>query len=64
MAKRNLTPGTPAPASAQYLVVGPRGGVSGKEITAVKGKPLPPTAAPGGTYQVADRTRNKSGQGR
>ena len=64
MARKNLTPGTPAPASAQYKVVGPRGGVSGKEITGVKGKPLPPTSSPGSTYRIADRTNNKSGKGR
>lgn len=64
MAKQPLRPGTPAPASAQYLVVGPRGGISGQEITGVKGKPLPPTPAAGGTYRIADRTHNKSGRGK
>lgn len=58
-----LKPGTPAPVSAQYKVVGPRGGDTGKEITGVKGKPLPPTAA-GGGFKIADRTHNKSGRGR
>lgn len=64
MAKQPLRPGTPAPASAQYKVIGPRGGESGKEITGVKGKPLPPSATPGGGYRIADRTHNKSGQGK
>lgn len=38
-------PSQPAPESGQYLVVGPRGGQSGREITSTQGKPLPP--APG-----------------
>ena len=64
MAKPPLKPGTPAPASGQYKPVGPRGGVGKKEITAVKGKPLPPTAAPGTGFKIVDRTKNKAGQGR
>ena len=62
MAKQPLRPGTRAPASGQYRPVGLRGGVAKKEITAVKGKPLPPTA-PGGSFKIVDRTKNKSGQG-
>lgn len=64
MAKQPLRPGMTTPASAQYKVVGPRGGDTGKEITGVKGKPLPPAQSPGVTYKVADRTHNKSGQGK
>jgi hypothetical protein len=55
--KPKLTPGTPAPVSGQYVKVGPRGGL-GTEITAIKGKPLPPTHKAGTTYQVADVTRH------
>lgn len=62
MAKQRLRPGTPAPASAQYKVVGPRGGLSGKEITSIKGKRLPPSPRAGVTYKLTDRTHNKSGQ--
>lgn len=40
--KSGLKPGQNAPASGQYRQVGPRGG-KGPEVTAVKGKPLPPT---------------------
>lgn len=64
MANQPLKPGTPAPASGQYERVGPRGGGSGKEVTGVKGKPLPPTPAPGGGYRIVDRTKNKSGRGK
>ena len=63
MAKKNLKPGQPAPNSGQYEQVGPRGG-KGKEITAVKGKPLPPTPKPGGTYKLVDPIDNKSGKGK
>ncbi len=62
MGDKPLKPGTPAPASGQYEQIGPRGG-AGKEITGVKGKPLPPTPAPGGGYRIVDRTNNKSGRG-
>ena len=56
-----LRPGQPAPASGQYLTRGPRGG-HGNEITAVKGKPLPPADKPGTTYDLVDRTNNRSGR--
>ncbi len=61
---KQLRPGNKSPVSAQMTVVGPRGGVSGKEITAVKGKPLPPGPVPGTTYRIGDRTNNKSGKGK
>lgn len=37
-----LKPGRKASRSGQYQQVGPRGG-KGKEVTVVKGEPLPPT---------------------
>jgi hypothetical protein len=46
--------------SGQYLQVGPKGG-KGKEVTVVKGEPLPPTPNQGGTYKLVDATKNKSG---
>lgn len=54
-----LKPGTPAPDSGQYKPVGPRGGHVGGEITAVQGKPLPPTQRPGQTYTLVDPTKHK-----
>lgn len=57
-----LKPGSKAPASGQYGVIGPRGGKTNKEITAVKGKPLPPTQRPGERYVLNDPTNNKSGR--
>lgn len=57
----NFKPGQATPFSGQYQVVGPRGGARSTEVTSVKGKPLPPTASPGETYKLVDRTNNKSG---
>ena len=59
---RKLPPGTPAPASGQYERVGPRGGRTGQELTAVRDRPLPPTPEPGQGYVLVDRTRNASGR--
>jgi hypothetical protein len=50
----NHKPGTPAPKSGQYKRPG-----SKTEITAVKGKPLPPTSRPGGSWQLVDPTKHK-----
>lgn len=56
----NTKPGTPAPASGQYVQVGPRGGNAGStEITAVQGKPMPPTDRPGQLWHMADPTKHK-----
>jgi hypothetical protein len=64
MSKRTsgLRPGQDAPASGQYQQIGPRGG-KGREITSVKGEPLPPGPAKGTTYKLVDATKNKSGKG-
>lgn len=59
MDKKVFKPGEAAPVSGQYEVVGPRGGERGREITGVKGKPLPPTQQPGEKYRLVDETRHK-----
>ena len=59
MSAKSYKPGTPAPDSGQYPVVGPRGGDTGREVTAVKGRPLPPTEKPGMTYGSPDKTKHK-----
>jgi hypothetical protein len=64
MDKNRYRPGQEAPASGQYEIVGPRGGRSGTERTVSKGETLPPTPKPDQKYRIADRTKNKSGQGR
>jgi hypothetical protein len=61
---QKLTPGTPAPASGQYEIIGPRGGQTGVERTVVRGEPLPPTPNAGETYRLVDRTHNGAGRGR
>jgi hypothetical protein len=60
---KNLKPGQPAPSSGQYPIIGPRGGNTGQERTAVRGRKLPPTPKPGQTYGKPDRTRNGDGTG-
>jgi len=57
MAKK-ITPGTPAPVSGQYQIIGPRGG-KGPERTSTKGNPLPPTPNPNSTYVLVDKTKTK-----
>ena len=63
MSKTTGKPGQKAPASGQYISVGPRGGKGKDEVTIIKDKPLPPTPKPGQHWQIVDPTKNKSGQG-
>lgn len=57
-----LKPGSRAPRSGQYEIVGPRGGRTGEERTVVRKEPLPPTPKPGMGYRLVDPTKNKSGR--
>ncbi len=50
-AGKRLTPGTPAPESGQYWVVG-----ENREVTAIKNKPLPPGRKKGTKYVLIDKT--------
>ena len=52
---KKLKPGTIAPESGQYI-----DSTTGNEITGVKGKRLPPTSKPGGTFNLVDRTKHKT----
>lgn len=61
MKNQNFKPGTIAPASAQYEIVGPRGGRTNQERTVTKGEPLPPTPQAGQRYIIADRSKNRVG---
>ena len=63
MTKNTYSPGQKAPASAQYGIIGPRGGATGQERTVVRGEPLPPTPTPGQKFIIADRTKNNAGRG-
>jgi hypothetical protein len=49
-------PGEIAQTSGQYQIIGPRGGRTGKEVTVVRGEPLPPTPKPGQTFILVDKT--------
>jgi hypothetical protein len=55
-------PGQDAPRSGQYVIVGPRGGVTGEERTSTLGNPLPPTPKAGQTYRLVDATKNGAGR--
>lgn len=57
-----MKPGTPAPRSGQYEIVGPRGGRTGEERTVVRREPLPPTPKSGMGYRLVDPTKNGSGR--
>lgn len=57
MATEILRSGNIAPVSGQFPVVGPRGGFTGVERTAIKGKPLPPTPKAGQGYGKPDKTK-------
>ncbi len=59
---RRFKPGEKAVASGQYQEISATG-KRGHEVTVVKGEPMPPTTQAGSTYELVDRTRNKSGQG-
>ncbi|ARK98296.1 hypothetical protein BOC43_29215 [Burkholderia pseudomallei] len=57
-----LKPGQIAPRSGEYGIVGPRGGQTGEERTAVRGKPMPPTPKPGQSYTMDRPARNGAGK--
>jgi hypothetical protein len=57
-------PGQSAPVSGEYEIVGPRGGDTGRERTAIQGKPLPPTPKPGQSYVVHRPAHNGAGKKR
>ena len=59
---KTYKPGEKAPASAQYEIMGKRGGHTGVERTVTKGETLPPPLQRGQSYRIADRTKNKSGR--
>lgn len=58
--KSSFHPGQIAPRSGQYQQIGPRGG-RGKQVTMVKGDPLPPTPRGKMTYVLVDAKKSRSG---
>jgi len=60
MAKeKNLESGDRTPKSGQYPVIGPRGDKTGREVTSVEGRPLPPTQKPGEGHGKPDVIKRK-----
>ncbi len=55
---KTFKPGQKSTISGQYEIVGPRGGLTGKERTVTKGEPFPPTLKGGQKYTLVDRTRH------
>jgi hypothetical protein len=62
MTTKRLPPGTPAPVSGIYKLVGPRGGHTGEEADSTRGKPLPPTERRGETWSLVRAARHKSSE--
>ena len=59
---KTYKPGQQAPVSGEFGIVGPRGGATGKERTAVQGRPLPPTPKPGQRYVLDRPAHNGAGK--
>jgi hypothetical protein len=59
--KDMFRPGEIAERSGQYREVEPDGGL-GREVTVVRGEPLPPTTKPDCRYKLVDPTKNKAGE--
>lgn len=54
MSKKTFRPGETAPISGQYKNL-----TTGREITATRGEPLPPTPKKDQDYKLVDRTKHK-----
>jgi hypothetical protein len=57
---RLLRPGSRAPESGVYQVVGARGRRTGTERTVARGDPLPPTPEAGQQYRMVDPSKPKA----
>ena len=55
---KKLKSGQIMPTLGQYELIGSRGGKVGKEVTGVKGKPLPPTPKKKMDYKLADKAKH------
>ena len=53
-------PGEKVVVSGQYEVIGPRGGKTGLEITAVKNGTFPPTQKQNMRFRLVDPTKHKN----
>ena len=59
---KTYKPGESAPISGEYEIIGPPGGDTGQERTAVRGKPLPPTPKAGQGYVIHRPAHNGAGK--
>ena len=59
MSEEKLKPGDETPTSGQYEVIGPDGEDKDREVTSVKGNPLPPGQEAGTRYELVDETKHK-----
>ncbi len=57
--KKLFKPGQAVPTSGLWEIIGPRGGDTNKEVTAVKGKTFPPRPKAGETYRLAEKAKHK-----
>lgn len=55
---KTYKPGQIAERSAQYEIIGSRGGETGKERTVTRGEPFPPTPKAGQEYKLVDPTKH------
>lgn len=58
MFNEKLRPGQKAPVSGQYELIRPYGGKTGKEVTVVKGEPMPPSPKAGMSFVLVDPTKH------
>ncbi len=59
MSEEKLKPGDETPTSGQYEVIGPSGEDKDREVTSIKGNPLPPAPEAGMRYELVDETKHK-----
>jgi len=59
MSEEKLKPGDETPTSGQYEVIGPNGEDKDREVTSIKGNPLPPTPEAGTRYELVDQTKHQ-----
>lgn len=59
---KTYKPGEQAPISGEFGIVGPRGGETGQERTAIRGRPLAPTPKPGQRYVIDRPAHNGAGK--
>lgn len=54
-----VKPGQIVKDSGQFIIVGPKGGISKTEVTLIENKPAPPTPKPGSKFVMVDKSKHK-----